>query len=79
MLDATFFDVTALPEPSAEAQDSCKQYAAETQDMLQQIADLDGLKDRSAMLALLELEKRSRTHGFSTGECAEGYKSLLHF
>ncbi|KAH8106992.1 actin cytoskeleton organization protein [Cristinia sonorae] len=67
VLDATFWDVTSTSEPTEEARESCKKYIAQTHDMLQQLADLDGLKDRSAMLALLELEKRARQHGFSSG------------
>jgi hypothetical protein len=33
------------------------------------LVELDGNKDRSAQLALLELEKRARTRGMSNGRC----------
>ncbi|KDQ60955.1 hypothetical protein JAAARDRAFT_31952 [Jaapia argillacea MUCL 33604] len=39
--------------------------AGETRDFLAGIAEQDGIRDRSAHLALLELERRSRDHGLS--------------
>ncbi|TCD64660.1 hypothetical protein EIP91_003821 [Steccherinum ochraceum] len=82
VLDATFWDVTSVPEPTEEAREACKKHITQTQNLLQQVADLDGLKDRSGMLGLLELEKRARQHGFSTDasrtlSLAEKY--FMHF
>lgn len=37
-------------------------------ELLSKIAEEDGTKDRSAPLALLELEKRARAHGLSQGQ-----------
>lgn len=60
--------MASTSDPSDEAKESCKRHIARTLDLFQQVAELDGLKDRSAMLALLELEKRARQYGLSSGE-----------
>jgi N-terminal acetyltransferase B complex non-catalytic subunit len=46
--------------PSAEP-------VAQARDFFLQVAIKDGKKDRSALLAQLELEKRARAHGISDG------------
>ncbi|KAF8212156.1 actin cytoskeleton organization protein [Mycena galopus ATCC 62051] len=58
VLDATFSSL-------ASAKTKCSSDAAKTQELFTQLASQDGHKDRSALLALLELEKRARFHGIS--------------
>ncbi|KAJ7632694.1 actin cytoskeleton organization protein [Roridomyces roridus] len=62
LLDAT------LPVKGDEKLDEskCREQLAETQEFLTKLAETDGVKDRSALLALLELEKRARSHGLSS-------------
>ncbi|THH26464.1 hypothetical protein EUX98_g7719 [Antrodiella citrinella] len=82
VLDATFWDVASTSEPTEEARESCKQHIMQTHNLFQQIADSDGLKDRSGMLALLELEHRARQHGFSSDASrilALSEKYFMHF
>jgi N-terminal acetyltransferase B complex non-catalytic subunit len=45
----------------------CSRRMEEAQKLFQQVAESDDGKDRSGLLALLELEKRARTNGFSSG------------
>ncbi|THH20680.1 hypothetical protein EW146_g718 [Bondarzewia mesenterica] len=66
VLDVTFSSV-ASGEPSDSAKEECVQHVSKTRELLTKVAEEDGLKDRSALLALLELEKRARIHGLSTG------------
>ncbi|EKM55336.1 uncharacterized protein PHACADRAFT_143536 [Phanerochaete carnosa HHB-10118-sp] len=66
VLDATFWDVTSVSEPSDESKDACRHYISKTKEFLAQIADKDGTHDRSGPLALLELEKRCVAHGLAT-------------
>ena len=49
------------------AKASAKEAIIKTQEFLAQVADRDGVRDRSGPLALLELEQRARKHGVSTG------------
>lgn len=65
VLDATFPSV-ATPDATSSSDDSSSRLQ-EVRELLDGIAAKDGLNDRSASLALLELEKRARTHGSSTG------------
>ena len=67
MLDATFWDVASVSEPSGEAKDACRHHISKTKEFLAQIADKDGAHDRSGPLALLELEKRCVAHALATG------------
>lgn len=69
VLDATFWDVSSVPEPSDEAKSACRHHISKTVEFFAQIADKDGARDRSGPLALLELEKRAVAHGLSTGTC----------
>jgi N-terminal acetyltransferase B complex non-catalytic subunit len=48
----------------------CSRRINEAQKIFQQVAEADDAKDRSGLLALLELEKRARTHGLSSGLAA---------
>ena len=65
VLDATFTGLEG--EASAEKAEEYKSDVAKSQQFFAQIADKDGLRDRSAPLALLELEKRALSHSLSTG------------
>lgn len=50
----------------------------EVRELFDDIAAKDGLSDRSSPLALLELEKRARTHGLSTGALiSDSFGSVL--
>ncbi|KAG6917964.1 hypothetical protein DXG01_017148 [Tephrocybe rancida] len=64
VLDATFSYLTAS-EGSSTASPGCLEHVAQTQELFTKLAQQDGPKDRSAALALLELEKRARAHGIS--------------
>ncbi|KAH9951453.1 actin cytoskeleton organization protein [Amylocystis lapponica] len=67
LLDGTFWDLTHETNLDPEvAKASCAEQIAETRKFLVQIAEEDGERDRSAHLALLELEKRARQHGLSS-------------
>ncbi|KAJ7219345.1 actin cytoskeleton organization protein [Mycena pura] len=68
VLDATFsfFDLKQGERESDEsAKIECSSHVAKVQEFFTKVAELDGRKDRSALLALLELEKRARFHGVS--------------
>lgn len=67
VLDATFAGVTSKEDVDDAAKTSCREHINKTQEFLAQIADRDGVQDRSAPLALLELELRARKFGLSTG------------
>lgn len=58
VLDATF----ANPDDKLATSESIPK----TRDFLGKVVEEDGVKDRSAHLALLELEKRSRQHDLAT-------------
>ncbi|KAI0810968.1 N-acetyltransferase B complex non catalytic subunit-domain-containing protein [Irpex lacteus] len=64
VLDATFAGLEG--DANAETSEEHKSNLAKSQQFFAQIADKDGLRDRSAPLALLELEKRALSHGLST-------------
>ncbi|KAL4251731.1 MDM20/NAA25 family protein [Abortiporus biennis] len=66
LLDAALWDVTSVPEPSDEAKAAAKERIKHTQEVLAKVAEEDGLKDRSAALASLDLEKRARAQDVST-------------
>lgn len=48
---------------------ACSESISKTRELLERLAEQDGSKDRSALLALLELEKRARLYNLSTGMC----------
>ncbi|RDB21137.1 N-alpha-acetyltransferase 25, NatB auxiliary subunit [Hypsizygus marmoreus] len=68
VLDATFSYLAPSPDPesSSSAQANCSAHVTRSQELFQRIAEEDGQADRSGLLALLELEKRVRSHGLST-------------
>lgn len=76
VLDATF---SSLTTPEAESSDDdCSSRMKEARELFDDIAAKDGLNDRSSPLALLELEKRARTHGLSTGALiSNSFRSVL--
>ncbi|KAG5635534.1 hypothetical protein H0H81_010946 [Sphagnurus paluster] len=55
------------PSVDETARANCTKHVSKIRELFTQIAQEDGTKDRSASLALLELENRSRIHGISTG------------
>jgi N-terminal acetyltransferase B complex non-catalytic subunit len=57
ILDYTFVEPSQLSERIAD-----------TMNLFQEVATNDGAKDRSGLLALLELEKRCRAHSASDGQ-----------
>lgn len=73
MLDATFSYVAspqalaASPTPSDSAKEDCSKHISRTRDFFLRISEQDGVSDRSALLGLVELERRARLHGLSTG------------
>ncbi|KIY43365.1 actin cytoskeleton organization protein [Fistulina hepatica ATCC 64428] len=62
VLDATFSYVAA-EENAENAAEQCAKHIAKTRELMQQIGTSDGRKDRSAHLALVELEHRAIQHG----------------
>lgn len=84
VLDATFCSVglcTGL-NPSESAKTECLESISTTRELFTRLSKQDGRNDRSAPLALMELEKRARSHGLSTGwrneqlSCWTGTESL---
>jgi N-terminal acetyltransferase B complex non-catalytic subunit len=68
VLEAAFAALTDKEaEPSEEALDITRTRICDAEQVFLKIVEKDGLKDRSGLLALLELEKRSRVHGLSSG------------
>lgn len=69
ILDATFSEVALADgsDPDDSAKKACLESVTKAQDMFSKLAEKDGHSDRSALLALLELEKRSQSYGLSTG------------
>lgn len=64
VIEATFSDITGGEEKlSEEALDTVRKNVQETREFFSKIEDRDGLKDRSSLLAQIELEKRSRAYG----------------
>lgn len=68
MLDATFADLADKEtDPSEEALDVTRARIRDTEQLFLKVVEKDGLRDRTGLLSLLELEKRSRAHGLSSG------------
>lgn len=68
LLDATFWDIASTSEPASEdVKAAVTEEIAKTRKVFSEAATVDGLKDRSGLLALLELEKRTKSHGLWTG------------
>ncbi|KAJ7111542.1 actin cytoskeleton organization protein [Mycena crocata] len=66
VLDGTFSSLKSTDDvqaPDEAANTHCSSEVAKTQELFTELAEQDGHKDRSALLALLELEKRARSHG----------------
>lgn len=67
-MDGTFADLTGgEEEPSEEAIDAVRKNYQETRELLLKVMEKDGLKDRSGLLALLELENRALAHDLADG------------
>lgn len=67
VVDAAIADVTPQTLESDEAKTSIKESIDRASELFTSVADEDMRKDRSGLLALLELEKRSREHGLLSG------------
>jgi N-terminal acetyltransferase B complex non-catalytic subunit len=67
VLDATFSSLQGDQEQDESVKTASSSHVAKTQELFAKLALQDGHKDRSALLALLELEKRARLHGISNG------------
>jgi N-terminal acetyltransferase B complex non-catalytic subunit len=72
VLDATFaclVSPTAEPhqKSSDEVKAECCKYIHKAHGIFSRVAEEDGSRDRSGLLALLDLEHRSRMHGISSG------------
>ncbi|GBE82163.1 hypothetical protein SCP_0405430 [Sparassis crispa] len=65
VLDATFWDVTSELSDTDTTRAACAEEISKTRKFFTQVAEQDGLHDRSGPLALLELERRARMHGLS--------------
>lgn len=68
-MDGTFSDVI-VPEGTEvdeAAKSHCSEAISKTREFMEKIAEKDKHLDRSGVLALLELEKRARAHGLSSG------------
>lgn len=60
-------DAALPPTPSNSADPEVQDKITQAQAFFSGVEKGDGLKDRSASLAILELEKRACTHGLSQG------------
>ena len=83
VLDATFDCLVISPTDVApttleDAKKECATRVQETRVLFTWVVEEDGCKDRSGLLALLELEKRARDHGVSEGMC-EVYQSPCQY
>jgi N-terminal acetyltransferase B complex non-catalytic subunit len=72
ILDSTLPSITAphgevVPDLNEADAKECIEQIAKNRTFFLQLIEQGGSKDRSALLALLELEKRATVHGFSTG------------
>lgn len=70
VVDATIADVTPQSLESDEARTNIEENISKAAELFTSVADEDMRKDRSGLLALLELEKRSREHGLSSAPAA---------
>lgn len=66
-VDAAFADVTSETLESDDAKAAAKESIAKAAELFTNVAEEDMRKDRSGLLALLELEQRARSHGLSSG------------
>jgi N-terminal acetyltransferase B complex non-catalytic subunit len=70
-MDATFLGGSSDEDAESEAdRQELLDRVSRTRDLFTRLAALDGKKDRTAFLAVLELEKRARVHGLSHGQRA---------
>jgi hypothetical protein len=72
VLDAVFSDFVVLSgeddSDTIEARKKeCIERIVKAREFFSHLVELDGAKERSGLLALLELEKRAKDHGLSTG------------
>ncbi|KAF8625781.1 hypothetical protein AX15_005171 [Amanita polypyramis BW_CC] len=65
VVDAAFAPLASDSDPSDEEKSTCIDALKKRENLFTTIAEQDGARDRSALLALLELEKRARNHGVS--------------
>ena len=67
ILDGTFAVIRDGLGASESAKTKCSEAISKTHGLFSRLAEQDGLKDRSGLLGLLELERRVRSHGLSRG------------
>ncbi|KAJ7097819.1 actin cytoskeleton organization protein [Mycena belliarum] len=65
VLDAACSSTSAVQDPDESTKAESSSRMRKAQELFTMVAAHDGHKDRSALLALLELEKRARLHGIS--------------
>lgn len=78
VLDGTFAVIRNGSEASESAKTECSKAITETHKLFSRLAEQDGLKDRSGLLGLLELEKRARSHGLSRGLSKSDLKGIVY-
>ncbi|OSC97114.1 actin cytoskeleton organization protein [Trametes coccinea BRFM310] len=78
VLDGTFADLTSQPSDVEAAKAAVSERIVKAREFFGKIVEIDGMKDRSGHLALLELEKRARHHGLATDSAALN-SSLEHY
>ncbi|KAJ3517170.1 hypothetical protein NLJ89_g669 [Agrocybe chaxingu] len=61
-------DATLPSQPFEVGSSASEEKIKHAEELFTKVAEIDGLKDRSGFLALIELEKRSRIHGLSKGD-----------
>ncbi|PFH54291.1 hypothetical protein AMATHDRAFT_38233 [Amanita thiersii Skay4041] len=66
VIDATFSYFASDSDPNDDEKIRCSEHVKRTEQLFSQVAEEDGTRDRSGLLALLELEKRARNCGVST-------------
>ncbi|KAH7922099.1 hypothetical protein BV22DRAFT_1037860 [Leucogyrophana mollusca] len=78
VLNGAFSPISRDSEPSDEAKAECSENLTKTRAFLNNIAETYGVKDRSGLLALLELEKRAYAHKLSPDQ-TEIYNLMVKY
>jgi N-terminal acetyltransferase B complex non-catalytic subunit len=77
VLDATFSYFAPGSNPSDEEKSNCSNAMKKAEELFIKVSEEDGNKDRSGLLALLELEKRARDYGVSSGWYLHSFGSFF--
>jgi hypothetical protein len=75
--DRNWLEFLAVLDATFSMEESAVERVEEARKFFSEIAELDGRKDRSGPLALLELEKRARERSISEGAFRISYDQLL--